>query len=106
VATSLLALQATRRRDAFVVVTHCTRARCANARAASRAWSLSQRVPGEFAARLGGEEGAAAAAVVLLVSPLGKVWRAELRHAGGGGGPWQLGGGWAGFAAAHGIEAG
>ncbi|KAG2612990.1 hypothetical protein PVAP13_4KG329100 [Panicum virgatum] len=64
------------------------------------------RVPGEFAARLGGEEGAAAAAVVLLVSPLGKVWRAELRRAGGGGGPWQLGGGWAGFAAAHGIEAG
>ena len=64
-----------------------------------------QRVPGEFAARLGGEDGAAAA-VVLQVSPLGKVWRAELRRAGGGGGPWQLGGGWAGFAAAHGVEAG
>ncbi|RLN11794.1 hypothetical protein C2845_PM09G19060 [Panicum miliaceum] len=68
-------------------------------------------VPAEFAARLGGEEGAAgggdgaAAAAVLLVSPLGKVWRAGLRRAGGGG-TWQLGGGWAGFAAAHGVEAG
>jgi hypothetical protein len=70
----------------------------------------SQRVPGEFAARLGSEEGATgggdgAAAVVLLVSPLGKVWRAGLRRAGGGG-AWQLGVGWAGFAAAHGVEAG
>ena len=33
------------------------------------------------------------AVVVLLVSPLGKVWRAELRRAGGAGGgsSWQLG---------------
>ncbi|WVZ79323.1 hypothetical protein U9M48_026916 [Paspalum notatum var. saurae] len=71
------------------------------------------RVPDEFAARLGGgEEGAAERdgrpAVVLLVSPLGKVWRAELRRAGvgAGGGAWQLGGGWAEFVAAHGVAAG
>jgi hypothetical protein len=73
-----------------------------------------QQVPGEFAARLGGEAGAvgvgdgAASAAVLMVSPLGKVWRADLRRAGGGGGtgPWQLAGGWAEFAAAHGVGAG
>ncbi|KAJ1260002.1 hypothetical protein BS78_10G198800, partial [Paspalum vaginatum] len=68
------------------------------------------RVPDDFAARLVGEEGAAAQAgrpaVVLLVSPLGKVWRAELRRAGAGGGAWQLGGGWAEFVAAHGVGAG
>lgn len=65
-----------------------------------------QRVPGEFAAWLGGE--ARAAAAVLLVSPLGKVWHADLRRAGGGGGPGplQLAGGWAEFAAAHGVRAG
>ncbi|CAL5053870.1 unnamed protein product [Urochloa decumbens] len=63
------------------------------------------RVPGKFAARLAGGE-AGAAVEVLLVSPLGKVWRAELRRAGSGGGPWQLGGGWAEFAAAHGVGAG
>uniref|UniRef100_K3Y2K3 TF-B3 domain-containing protein n=1 Tax=Setaria italica TaxID=4555 RepID=K3Y2K3_SETIT len=64
------------------------------------------RVPGEFAAWLGGE--ARAAAAVLLVSPLGKVWHADLRRAGGGGGPGplQLAGGWAEFAAAHGVRAG
>jgi len=71
-----------------------------------------QRVPGQFAAQLGGEEGMAMgdgrAVVVLLVSPLGKVWRAELRRAGGAGGgsSWQLGGAWAEFAVAHGIGAG
>ncbi|CAN6163400.1 unnamed protein product [Urochloa humidicola] len=65
------------------------------------------RVPAEFAARLAGVE--AGAAAVLLVSPLGKVWRVELRRAGGRGGeggPWQLGGGWAEFAAAYGVGAG
>ncbi|KAL6603801.1 hypothetical protein ACP70R_044162 [Stipagrostis hirtigluma subsp. patula] len=71
-------------------------------------------VPDEFAARLGGdeeeeeeeEEGTRGRAVaVLLVSPLGKVWRAELRRASGGGGGWQLGGGWAEFAAANGVGA-
>ncbi|XP_066375115.1 putative B3 domain-containing protein Os06g0632500 [Miscanthus floridulus] len=70
------------------------------------------RILGQFAAQLGGEEGMAMgdgrAVVVLLVSPLGKVWRAELRRAdgGGGGSSWQLGGAWAEFAAAHGIGAG
>ncbi|CAN6201055.1 unnamed protein product [Urochloa humidicola] len=62
------------------------------------------RVPAEFAARLAAGE-AGAAAEVLLVGPLGKVWRAEVRRAGGGG-PWRLGGGWAEFAAAHGVGAG
>ncbi|XP_062179029.1 putative B3 domain-containing protein Os06g0632500 [Phragmites australis] len=68
-------------------------------------------VPREFAARLGGGdagegEGAVGrAVVVLLVSPLGKVWRVELRRAGGGGAR-QLGGGWADFAAAHGVGVG
>ncbi|TVU08232.1 hypothetical protein EJB05_41629, partial [Eragrostis curvula] len=62
------------------------------------------RVPAEFAARLGGEEGGGGTVQVLLVSPLGKVWRVELRRASG---RWQLGGGgWAEFAAAHGVGAG
>jgi hypothetical protein len=71
-----------------------------------------QRVPGQFAAQLGGEEGVATgddrAVVLLLVSPFGKVWRAELRLVGGGGAgsSWQLGGAWAEFAATHGIGAG
>ncbi|KAL6873461.1 hypothetical protein ACP4OV_013543 [Aristida adscensionis] len=53
-----------------------------------------------------------AAATALLVGPFGKVWHVELRRrasgggGGGGGEAWQLGRGWAEFAAAHGAGAG
>lgn len=67
-----------------------------------------QRVPAEFAARLGGDEGrGATVTVVLLVSPIGgKVWRAELCRAGGNRGAWKLADGWPEFVAAHGFGAG
>uniref|UniRef100_A0A0D9WSC2 TF-B3 domain-containing protein n=1 Tax=Leersia perrieri TaxID=77586 RepID=A0A0D9WSC2_9ORYZ len=62
-------------------------------------------VPGEFAAALAGDE-------VLVVGPLGKVWRVEMcREAADGDGEeeacwWLGGGGWAEMAAAYGLGEG
>ena len=62
-----------------------------------------QRVPPEFAARLEAGAGEDERGEVIVVGPVGKVWRVELC--------WQdgaccLGSGWAELAAAHGIGAG
>ncbi|XP_040381439.1 putative B3 domain-containing protein Os06g0632500 [Oryza brachyantha] len=66
-------------------------------------------VPGEFVAALGPGDAGEAAAVVLVVGPLGKVWRVELclgDDGHGDGEAWLGGGGWAELAAAHGLGEG
>ena len=77
-----------------------------------------QSVPGEFAARLDDDDAAGVgeeeeeeesgrrAAAVLVVCPLGKVWRVELRRSPAGDGEAWLGGGWSELAAAHGLGVG